>query len=227
MKRKIIIALVLTLLDVGGMLYLRRSPVTTTALLKKTDVNEISRANDEDNFKEVKADNEDCQRLLYLSDRTLPIVVSKDNKEYLAQNVQGNYDRMGTLFQAKEVKQNSQNIVIYGHSSTRNNKRLTPLKDKAYIQANSEFSVRDEDKATTYRIIAYLLVDINEPPVAFYQADWRTAGEFQNYLRTANSLSRLPFWLADTEEYASCLTLVTCDLRNKARRWVVVAIPVS
>jgi len=226
-KKKIIVVLLLTLLDLGALVYLRIPLREGVSSVKNRDINEVIRENNEESFTAIVAINDDCRRLLYLSDRSLPIVVSADNREYLSLNLQGDYDRMGTLFQAKEVNDDSQNIVIYGHSSNYNNKRLTPLKNEAYIRENREFSLRDNDQTTDYRIIAYLLLDVNDPQVAFYQANWRNDGEFQNYLKNANRLSRLDFDLPPESQVSQCLTLVTCDLRKKSRRWVVVAIPIN
>ena len=168
--------------------------------------------------------NDDIVRLIYLSDRTLPVVQSKDNKEYLNLDLSGKYDKMGTLFQAKEVNQNSLNIVIYGHSSSKNNLRLTPLKNSDYIKKNISFLVLEKGKEVRYQIIGYLNMDMNNLSLPFYRTTWRNRSEFLNFLKQANSLSLVDFNLLNEDDIDQSLTLVTCDLRKKSKRWVIIAV---
>ena len=219
MKSKLLTILVLAILVSLAVNHLKKQ------LQVEAETVETAYEDTEQAFQNIKTKNQDFVRLLNFTDRSLPVVQSKDNKEYLSRDPDGEYDRMGTLFQAAEVNAASRNIVIYGHSSSRNNARLTPLKDKKYIQANLMFTVTQDDQQQAYQIIAYFNVDLEHLDIAFYQTDWRNDSDFRQYLQQAQDRSLLPGTPDITADSEECLTLVTCDLRHKSHRWIVVAVP--
>ena len=221
---KVIVIFVLLLINLTGVVFLVYGE---TFLIPKSNFTEI-KFNDieKHNIEKIKQINTDVTRMIHFNDRSLVVVQSQDNKEYLSIDIEKDKDKMGTLFQTKEINEESLNIVIYGHSSSKNNTRLTPLKNTRYVKANSLFTVTDKQQDTKYQIIAYLNVDLDNLHLPFYRANWRTKSEFIDYLKKANKESIIEFSIENLEEVEKCLTLVTCDLRKKSQRWIVIAIPI-
>ena len=212
----------LLMINTAGVVLLRQEK--PTAIKSSNTTKNITETKITVPVEEAMKVNADIKRVINFNDRSLAVVQSRDNTEYLTIDVLGQLDKMGTLFQAKEVNENSRNIVIYGHSSSKNDLRLTPFKRKAYITANQHFKVSQDNQEVSYRIIAYLNVDIDELSLPFYRTDWRTRSDFIDYLITANRESITAFTDDGIKEAASCLTLVTCDLRKQSKRWLVIAI---
>ncbi len=171
-------------------------------------------------------ENPDFAFWLRLSDRLLPVVQSRDNKEYLKLNLAKQTDKMGTLFIDRQYSPTSLNIVIYGHSASHNSERLTLLKKRPYVENNRIFAVENAQGTTKYQIIAYFNSTLPERDLAYLQTDFRNRSDFESFLKAANAKSIIDFSPPDFSQVDNSLTLVTCDMTTKGQgRWVVVAVP--
>ena len=162
---------------------------------------------------------------ILFSDRVLEVVRSKDNKEFLSMNLAGEYDKLGTLFIDKDYQENSENMVIYGHSSKSNMKQLTPLKNAAYVLENQLFTIDKGKLHVEYQIIAYLNRQLPEAELPYLNTSFRTTSDFLQFLEAAKRESIIDFAVGDFSEVNESITIVTCDLRNKNKRWIIIAIP--
>ncbi len=189
------------------------------------DKSEITAADFSLETREV-LDNEDFVLWLSLSDRMLPVVQSKDNKEYLKLNLAKEEEALGTLFIDKDYSPISYNMVIYGHSARKNNERLTLLKNRNYVQNNRILTIVRDGQEQKYEIIAYFNRELPENEIAYLQGDFRNHSEFVKFLHSAQAHSLLAQEKRDFSLVTNSITLVTCDMSDAAKkRWVVVAIP--
>ena len=158
-----------------------------------------------------------------------PVVQRKDTENYyLHRDFYGNSSNQGTIYVREQCDVNtpSDNVVIYGHRTNagtmfgalQNYKKQNFWKQHQYIQFDT---LTEHHK---YQIVAVFTIqstrDSNFPYHLFVDA--QEAGEFENFVSTAKSLS-----LYDTGVSAAygdkLITLSTCEGSTKTGRLVVVA----
>ena len=169
--------------------------------------------------------NEDTTFVLHFRDRSIPVVQSKDNIDYVRKNLLKKEDAMGTAM--IDYQATWQNTIIHGHSSTSNNDMFTPLKDENYIIENEIFEIEDREGIRRLQIISYLYVDIEkDEDYYFLETSWRNTIEFSKHIQNIISLSKVSF-INDIQKIKRIFTLVTCDATNNRYRYVVIAVPIE
>ena len=121
----------------------------------------------------------------------------------------------------------SQNVVIYGHSSKWNNIIFTPLMsyiDENYYLKHPTFEFITENGTRTYKIFDDMNIDLNNlnDSLEFTQSGWDTSNEFNAFI--SDSINRGLYKTGETAtSNDKLMTLVTCDTRDNNKRIVVLA----
>ena len=125
----------------------------------------------------------------------------------------------------------SQNVVIYGHSSKWSNIIFTPLMsyiDENYYLKHPTFEFITESGTRTYKIFDVMNIDLNNlnDSLEFTKTSWDAANEFNIFI--SDSINH---GLYKTRETATpndkLITLVTCDTRDNNKRIVILAKMIS
>ena len=179
------------------------------------------------NFSEFKDINTDFRLIIHFSDRSIPVVQSKNNKEYERINIFGEADSMGTAMLDYKSSENSYNRIIHGHSSTRNELIFTPFKSLGWIKENATFEVEYESLTITYQIISFYQIDWNvDQDYDMLNRDIKNEIELIRHIEQQEKRSDIKFAEYPKENLDHLLTILTCDARYTNARYVLVAIPV-
>lgn len=181
----------------------------------------------------LKQTNPDIVGIIEFDDRMIyePIVQAPDNNYYVRRNIEGEYAAAGIPFVTGDGNIHSTNVVIYGHSSTRDVIIFTPLMnylDYSFYQEHPQFRFITDEGIRTYQIFAVLNVNTKDPydTLEFAETEWRKETSYSSFLRDMKSKS-----IYNTGVNASTndkiMTLVTCDTRNGNRRVVIVGKEIS
>jgi|GEM_PF-6070042 len=178
------------------------------------------------NLLEYQKINEETQLVLYFSDRVIPVVQSKDNRDYVRMNLLKEEDSMGTAMIDYKAA-NSENLIIHAHSSDKNNDMFTPFKDREYLILNERFFVEDVNGTHEWQMVSYLYLDIeNSEDYFFLETSWRNQIELKRHIQQLMDQSLITF-VEELENISNMMTLVTCDVTNNQYRHVVIAIPIE
>lgn len=177
----------------------------------------------------LKQTNKDVVGILVFDDRIIyePIVQAPDNDFYVRRNIEKQYANAGIPFISADGNIDSQNVVIYGHSSKWSNIIFTPLMsyiDSAYYDKHHTFEFITENETRTYKIFDVMNIDLNNlnDSLEFTQTAWDTTNEFNSFI--SDSINRGFYKTSETASYDDKLmTLVTCDTRDNNKRIVVLA----
>ena len=177
----------------------------------------------------LKQTNKDVVGILVFDNRVIyePIVQALNNDFYVRRNIEKQYANAGIPFISANCNIDSQNVVIYGHSSKWSNIIFTPLMsyvDENYYQKHPTFEFITKNKTRTYKIFDVMNIDLNNlnDSLEFTHSSWDTSNEFNAFI--SDSINR---GLYKTKESATSndklMTLVTCDTRDNNKRIVVLA----
>ncbi len=177
----------------------------------------------------LKQTNKDVVGILVFDDRIIyePIVQALDNDFYVRRNIEKQYANAGIPFISADGNIDSQNVVIYGHSSKWSNIIFTPLMsyiDSTYYDKHPTFKFITENETRTYKIFDVMNIDLNNlnDSLEFTQTAWDTTNEFNSFI--SDSINRGFYKTSETASYDDKLmTLVTCDTRDNNKRIVVLA----
>ena len=177
----------------------------------------------------LKQTNKDIVGILVFDDRIIyePIVQAPDNDFYVRRNIEKQYANAGIPFISADGNIDSQNVVIYGHSSKWSNIIFTPLMsyiDSTYYDKHPTFEFITENETRTYKIFDVMNIDLNNlnDSLEFTQTAWDTTNEFNSFI--SDSINRGFYKTSETASYDDKLmTLVTCDTRDNNKRIVVLA----
>ena len=176
-----------------------------------------------------KKNNKDIVGIIVFDDRAIyePIVQAPDNDFYVRRNIEKQYANAGIPFISADGNIDSQNVVIYGHSSKWSNIIFTPLMsyiDSTYYDKHPTFEFITENETRTYKIFDVMNIDLNNlnDSLEFTQTAWDTTNEFNSFI--SDSINRGFYKTSETASYDDKLmTLVTCDTRDNNKRIVVLA----
>ena len=177
----------------------------------------------------LKQTNKDVVGILVFDDRVIyePIVQAPDNDFYVRRNIEKQYANAGIPFISSDGNIDSQNVVIYGHSSKWSNIIFTPLMsyiDSSYYDEHPTFEFMTEKETRTYKIFDVMNIDLSNlnDSLEFTQSSWDTSNEFNAFI--SDSINH---GLYKTKESATSndklMTLVTCDTRDNNKRIVILA----
>lgn len=177
----------------------------------------------------LKQTNKDIVGILVFDDRVIyePIVQAPDNDFYVRRNIEKQYANAGIPFVSADGNIDSQNVVIYGHSSKWNNIIFTPLMsyiDENYYLKHPTFEFITENGTRTYKIFDVMNIDLNNlnDSLEFTQSSWDTSNEFNAFI--SDSINRGLYKTGETAtSNDKLMTLVTCDTRDNNKRIVVLA----
>lgn len=177
----------------------------------------------------LKQTNKDVVGILVFDNRIIyePIVQAPDNDFYVRRNIEKQYANAGIPFISADGNIDSQNVVIYGHSSKWSNIIFTPLMsyiDSTYYDKHPTFEFITENETRTYKIFNVMNIDLNNlnDSLEFTQSSWDTTNEFNSFI--SDSINRGLYKTSETASYDDKLmTLVTCDTRDNNKRIVVLA----
>lgn len=172
-------------------------------------------------FEYYKSINEDVELVIYLLDRTIPVM---KNDSYFKKDIYGKYDSLGTAYiDAYSVPKN---MLIQGHSSAKNNLMFTSLKEYLnadYFKANKNIVIENKDAKIELEILGIISVNLSdeEPYLSWYDTNYRNdeamvdyVDEFKRYAILFNNDIEI-----DIED--ELVTLITCDRRYEDGRIVI------
>jgi len=177
--------------------------------------------------------NKDFRFILKLSDRELPVVQSADNEDYVRRNIWKEYDTMGSIMIDYSSSVDLKNIIIHGHSSTRNDFMFTLIKNKEYLFKNKMFTIETEEFIVNYQIISFYKTDFEKDGYYdMYLTEYRSDEDFKSYLEDAESLSMYDFGFdKEITGNETLITLITCNMSeikdNELARYILIAVEVD
>ena len=175
-------------------------------------------------FDDYQQMNEDFRFIIIFKDRSLPVVQSSDNEDYVRRSISKRKDSMGTpMIDMNSV--GSYNQIIYSHSSSNNNYMLTEFKNKEWIKENQVFIVEYAGSKETYQMISYYKVDWDvEPDFSMLETMFLTPEDLTAHLQTQAEKSLINFGEYQYAGEQEFITLVTCDMTKENGRYIVVAV---
>lgn len=154
------------------------------------------------------------------------IVQGKDNHEYLWIDFEGNKTQAGVSFLDFRCHNQSKNLIIYGHSSRRQNIYFTELVhylESEYLNAHSEITFETEQGISRYEIFSVFLFDVTKPQRDdAFQTDWYKEYLFSQAIKQLNKQSIISLEIPEVT-IQQLITLVTCNPTNQNERIVLVA----
>lgn len=177
----------------------------------------------------LKERNSDVVAIIEFDERMIyePIVQAKDNEYYVRKNIDKRYASAGIPFISGDGNLDSKNVVIYGHSSTKNNIIFTSLMkytQKEFYDAHPTFKCITTQGDRIYQIFSVINIDTNNisDSLEFTKPSWRNEESFNDFIYETkqNSLYQTNVNIASDDEI---MTLVTCDIRDNSKRIVVLA----
>ena len=176
----------------------------------------------------LKETNKDVVGIIEFDERMIyePVVQAPDNEYYVRRNIDRDYASAGIPFVTGDGNVYSTNVVIYGHSSTRDDIIFTPLMNYTsydfYIK-HPTFRFEMEDVTRVYQIFAVLSVDTKDPydTLEFAETEWRKETSYSAFLRDMRSRSIYNTGI-NVSTNDRIMTLVTCDTENGNKRIVVI-----
>lgn len=177
----------------------------------------------------LKQTNKDIVGILVFDDRVIyePIVQAPDNDFYVRRNIEKQYANAGIPFVSADGNIDSQNVVIYGHSSKWSNIIFTPLMsyiDSTYYDKHHTFEFITENETRTYQIFGVMNVDLNNlnDSLEFTQTEWDSTNSFNAFI--SDSINRGLYKTGvSVNKDDRLMTLVTCDTRDNNKRIVILA----
>lgn len=184
--------------------------------------------NKEVNFQNLHNENNDYLFWLYIPNSNIdyPVMMSKDNKDYLHSSFYKENLYAGTLFidALSSKKENQENLIIYGHNMRDGSMfgTLKKWKNKKYFDSHKFIEVYTEKEKRIYYVFAVREVSSNMN-LLNYKLDGFTNNEYIQDAKNKNVQFR-----EIEEQYKNnqIMTLSTC-MSNDAKRLILNAILVS
>lgn len=120
-----------------------------------------------DMLKKLKKINNDAVAIINVKGTGIyyPVLQSKDNREYLRKNINGNYDFNGSIFMDYECRFNkSDNVIIYGHNMESNNmfSELVKYNNKNFFDSHRDIILYGKDKTINYKVVGVYNIDVTK-----------------------------------------------------------------
>ncbi|MCI6272717.1 MAG: class B sortase [Erysipelotrichaceae bacterium] len=162
--------------------------------------------------------------------KTLPVILTEGDY-YMTHDAFGNKDGCGAVFiDKKEVSDESNNIIVYGHSSLKKDCNFTffkSYKEKTYFNQNEFFTYTNENNETKkYQILFMSMIDLESSEGAYldwYNSYFHSTDEFIEVLNKTSEYAVTDKRGFTLNEDDNILTLVTCDMSKKDARFVLFA----
>lgn len=150
-----------------------------------------------------------------------PIMQAEDNDYYLHRKPDGSYLYAGTPFMdcRNRPDLSDRNTIIYGHHMKNGTMfgSLVSFKDRTFFEAHDSFYVFLPDRTVRAKIVACLVVEVNE---AAYAYEIEPVPEYPSLLADDSRLLR-PFTAGETDRY---ITISTCDYEFENCRVLIIGL---
>lgn len=150
-------------------------------------------------------------------------VQGKDNQEYLYQNADGTPSQAGASFLDYRCTEDSDNLIVYGHSSRTSQILFTPLMnylDDEFAKEHNEIELIYNGNTQIYQIMSVFLFDVKGPGENdWMQIDFQKKFLFEQAVKRLKEKSRVDL---DFKWNDQLLTLVTCNTENHSQRLIVI-----
>lgn len=227
------ILMVLLLLCLTFLHYSGKKEETFTGTSKIPEIRNPLRKSRQEELKELRNQNPDvCCFLVFDTpngEESLPVVYTPyDYDAYFRKDLNGEYDRMGTLFVDDSSSPSSRNLIINGHSSKTAEGGLTLLKnyrEADYAKKYGRFRVVTEEEEITYDLLTLFEYDYalsEDYPYGFYHGEFESEEEVRNMLEEVKKYSITQSGI-EFDESSRYLTLITCNMEKENSRFILIA----
>ncbi len=184
--------------------------------------NDLPKNEDKDLFY-YQSINSEIVGILEFEDRVLPIVNPGNNDRYFRMDIYENYDSMGTPFIDEVSSLDSENIIIQGHSSNKNNFLFSFVGDLTK-ESKKDFRFILNDKEVDLVMIGVAEIDLTKDNVwlGYYQQDFRS-GEKEMMISQFLEKAFIKYEEGIVNDATNFITLVTCDVDEENSRFVIIA----
>lgn len=151
-------------------------------------------------------------------------VQGSDNQWYVYHDVDGNRTTAGPNFMDYRCSLDSDNLILYGHSSRTSQILFTPLMqylDEEFARSHPEVVLHFQGESRVYQLFSVFLFSVNQSS----DNDWMQT-DFQKEFLFQQALSRLrkrSLYSFEESDVSQLLTLVTCNTQNHDERLIVMA----
>lgn len=148
-----------------------------------------------------------------------------DNKQYVYHDIDGNPTNAGPNFMDYRCDLNSDNLILYGHSSKTSDILFTPLMnylDVDFAKRHNELVLHYGGETMTFDLFSVFLFDVTKSS----DNDWMQT-QFQKEFLFEQALQRLQrrsLYDLSAPSGNQLLTLVTCNTANGNERLIVMGI---
>lgn len=177
--------------------------------------------------KEVIPIKEPDHPTIFFSDNSFPIAQGIDNSYYLDHNIEGQeYIKGNAFFDYRNDLQNDDHLILYGHSTTKEDQLFTFLRNyyqKDYYEDHSDFLLFLNDKYDTYEIMGIKEISAQDPSFSVWEhISFPSLKDkisfFQEYIKELDVVYR-----SDYHSPGNFMTLVTCNMKDTSKRYLVFA----
>ncbi len=153
-----------------------------------------------------------------------PIVKSENNVDYLYIDFNLKESLAGANFMDYNSHLDSQNMIVYGHSSANPNSLFSPLikyLDSSFFYQNSTIQFENKEHTHQYEIFSVYLFDVTQAQRNDgFMTTWYNDFLFRQALKqmSANSLHKKEI---DINQISQVITLVTCHQDNLNERIII------
>lgn len=174
---------------------------------------------------EWKNINKDTLFILKINGKEFPVVKGND-EYYLHHDIYNKEDKFGTVFLDNDFT--DENLLIYGHSSTKKDIIFTFMKkylNDDFYNENNTFKITLENEEKEYQILALKSLNLEvDNDRSFFKTNFDTLENKLNYINNFYDKADKIF----TENISisknnKLITFVTCDLEKKDARFLILA----
>lgn len=178
-------------------------------------------------YSSLKEANQDTIAILRIDNFIEEVIVQgHDNQQYLRVDFEGKDSLAGVNFMDYRCNLDSQNLILYGHSSKRQSIYFTPLKDYLeadFVSKHPIVQLETEKSIEEYTIFSILLFNVSkEQDNDWLTVDWIKPYLFKEAIQRLSNSSIISLEIPDVE-INQIITLVTCNPKNAKERIVICA----
>ncbi len=245
-KLKIIIAVVLSILLIGAIIYLTLHFYNanknkelygelTQDITPDETTNQLAEVKSKfaEKVKELQKENADVKGWIRIEDTKInyPLLQTDNNDYYLTHNYKKEYSIYGSIFINNNcnLKNDNANVIIYGHRMKDGSMfdNLIKYEDKAFYEQHPIIKIATEEGEQEYEIIyvfkSRVFYQDEKDVFRFYRYyDFKDKKQYNEYLSNCKKIQ-----LYDTGKTATygkqLITLITCEYSQQNGRMVLVA----
>ncbi|MBQ7889953.1 MAG: class B sortase [Erysipelotrichaceae bacterium] len=155
-------------------------------------------------------------------------VQGKDNKEYLYRNADGTATTAGANFLDYRCTIDSDNIIVYGHSSRTSDILFTPLMqylDEKFARNHQQIVLTYSNEIRVYQLMSIFLFHTQRPS----DNDWMIVDYQRDFLfmKAQERLIKRSLYSFEHSSGNQLLTLVTCNTENHDERLIVIGVRID